>query len=102
MDALLIAQSLVGILTSITTQAVKRKDAGMLENVLLTGGVTFGGVQVANALGYNTGIPIPIIAAYAFHGLVGSLTPMQALKFGTIDRLFEGVGKAFGSISSNK
>ena len=100
MDPLAI-QAIIGVVSSIATQAVKRDKAGALENILLAGGVTVGGTQLASSFGMDAGNNVlPLVFGYAWHGLMGGQLPMQALKFGAADKLFEGLGAALASISS--
>ena len=96
----MLVESLVGILSSLATQAVKREKAGSLENILLAGGAAFGGTQLAETLGYVADPAMTVVAGYAWHGLTGGQKPMQALKFATVDKLLEGIAAAFKSASS--
>jgi len=88
-----------GILSSLVTQAVKREKAGALENILVAAAVAFGGSQAAVGLGYAADPVMTVGATYAWYGLTRG-KPMEALKFAIVDRLLEGIGKAFGSASS--
>ena len=95
------ASTVVGILASLATQAVKREKAGSLENILLSIGAAVGGSSLVGTIGMTGVDPTAVaVSSFAFHGLLGSQKPMQAIKFAGIDKVLEGIGKAVSTMSS--
>lgn len=91
---------LYGIIASLITQAIKRQHAGPLENFLVAAGGAYAVTNLPLAPFGDPNTLTSVLSSYAWHGAVGTLPPMQAIKFGTVDRLVEGVGKAFDLLSS--
>ena len=91
---------LIGVLVSLFVQMTKRTQAGTLENAGLVAGVNALAAWMAPMLGSSPDLVPAMIVSYAFHGVAGATSPMQALKLGLTDSVLSGVGKAFAGASS--
>ena len=92
---------IAGIGSSLFTQMVKRQKAGTLENILLAGGMAFGGTALSSQLGFSIDVAQTVITSFAFHGLASDQEPLKALRFGAIDKIMGGLSKGFSSIDSS-
>ena len=94
---------LVGGLSSLFTQMIKRENAGALENILLTAANAFGAVWLTvQMFGLHVDFSQSLVTSYAFHGITHAQLPMKAMRFAAIDYLLEGIGGAFSLASSRR